>query len=145
MNLKAFLPTLGGFALAFGSSLNSYAAATTLPLRSEAGSCLYNNATTQTIETNFGTTQVSLPFAQTTSYDFYSPPLLSNVSFANNDKAGGTVAMKNTSIAPANDFQVTAQMAFYDYDPSSAVNVLIASTPASPKHDVNHNTAVHWA
>ena len=133
-----------GITINFGFTNAMAAPQTTLPFRSEPGACLFNHETTQTIEATFGGTQVSLPFTGTTSYDFYSPPLAAVATLAHTDKVGGTIVMKNTGTTPANDFHVTGQMSFYDYDPTSGVDTLIASTPASPNQNVKHGGTSHW-
>jgi hypothetical protein len=116
---------------------NVLAGPTLLALRSESGA-------TQTVETNFGTSQASLAFPGTTTYDFYSPPLLVPTSLEDKDKGGGTIFMKNTGTAPANDFKVTGQIRYLDYDPATGTETLIVATGISPHQDVHHGHTEHW-
>jgi hypothetical protein len=60
------------------------------------------------------------------------------------DKAGGTIYMKNTGTQGNDDFHVSGEFAFYDYDPGTGTNTLIAWTPFSPDQKIGHNSTVHW-
>src|ERR1051325_6977547 len=90
-----------------------------LPLRWEAGTCIYQASTSQTVEVAYGTNLTFLTFSGTTTYHFYSPPLSVPTPLTTQDKGGGTVFMKNVSPSHANDFVVTGRMRFYDYDPAN--------------------------
>ncbi len=128
------------------SAGNAPAAATSIPLRLEnPGTCIFNGVTVQTLETAFGTNISSLPFSGTTTYDFYSPPLIAPTSLTTSDKGGGVIFMKNTAATSANDFSVAGRMQFFDYDPGTGAEVLIADTSNSPHKDVNHGQTVNWA
>src|SRR5215469_15076337 len=102
---------------------NARAEQTPFALRAERGTCVYNGVTTQTIERTFGTNIATLPFAGTTTYDFYSPPTLNCVTLKSQNHAWGTVAMANTGNSKDNDFTVTGRMVFYDYDSASGTEV----------------------
>src|SRR2546428_12130859 len=98
---------------------NVPAGPTSLPLRAESGTCIYGGSTTQTIETTFGTNSAALPFTGTTSYDFYSPPLIAATTLEASRKGGGIISMEDTSATSANDFKVTGRMQYLDYDPAT--------------------------
>ena len=116
-----------------------------LPLRWEAGTCIYEASTSQTIETNYGATIATLPFSGTTTYDFYSPPLALPTALTTANKGGGKIFMQNLSASHANDFQVTGQMRFYDYDPANGTDTLIVATGASTFRNVIAGQNVNWA
>jgi len=116
-----------------------------LPLRWESGTCIYGASTSQTIETTYGTNLAALTFSQTTTYDFYSPPLASATPLTTANKGGGKIFMQNLSPSHANDFQLTGQMRFYDYDPANGTQTLIVDTGASTFKDVNAGQLVNWA
>jgi len=116
-----------------------------LPLRWEAGTCIYEASTSQTIETTYGANLTSLVFSGTTTYDYYSPPLAVPTALTTLDKGGGKIFMENISPSHANDFQVTGQMQFYDYDPATGTQTLIVDTGASMFKDVNAGQTVNWA
>jgi hypothetical protein len=98
-----------------------------LPLRLEAaGTCIGSGATTDTIETQYGAGLASLPFTGTTAYDFYSPPIIAAPSLVPADKAAGQLWLTNSD--PSADFNVTLRFSFYDYDPATGVDTLIADT-----------------
>src|SRR2546423_889495 len=118
---------------------------TLLPLRSESGTCIYRGSTTQTIETVFGTNAVILPFAATTTYDFFSPPLKAPTDLTTADRASGVVVMKNLSTAAANDFTASARMEYFDYDPSSGGETLIVATTESGSAVVKHGKTANWS
>jgi hypothetical protein len=116
---------------------------TDLPLRQEAGTAIYHANTSQTIESTYGTNLGTLSFSQTTTYDFYSPPLAAAMPLAAADKGGGKIFMRNVSLSTANDFSVSGRMRFYDYDPATGTEALIVDTGSSP-HDVHANQTVNW-
>jgi len=116
-----------------------------LPLRWERGTCIYEASTSQTVETAYGTNLSALTFAGTTTYDFYSPPLAIPTALTTQDKGGGSVFMKNVSPSHANDFVVTGQMQYYDYDPATGTESLIVDTGASGSKNVNRGQSVNWA
>jgi hypothetical protein len=119
---------------------------TALALRSEYnGVYIHNGVTSQTIETTYGANLLALAFTGTATYDFYSPPLSSNVYLVPSDKGGGMIYMQNTSTNVANDFSVSGRMQFFDYDPVTGMQVLIVDTTASPSKNVNHAQTVNWA
>ena len=139
--------SLGVFigALLVASGQTSSATQTWLTLRSGCAMPLHCGVTVQTLSTNFGTNLAALAFSGTTTYDFYSPPLSQTVSLTPSDKAGGVIYMQNTGTTGASDFSVTGRMAYYDYDPGTGLQVLIADTGASPPKNVNHTQLVNWA
>lgn len=118
---------------------------TWLACRSEPGSSVSAGVATQTLETQWGSSLTNLPFSGTNTYDFYSPPLTQAVALVTSDKAGGVVYMQNTGTTTANDFSVSGQMQFFDYNPSTGTQTLLADTTASPAKDVNHGQTVNWA
>src|ERR1051325_9268073 len=120
-----------------------FALPTELPLRWEAGMPIFQGSTSQTIESTYGTNLASLTFSQTTTYDFYSPPLAASVSLTTANKGGGKLFMRNLSSSTANDFRAAGQMRFYDYNPIDGTEILIVDTGASP-HDVHANQTVNW-
>jgi hypothetical protein len=122
------------------------AAATSLPFRYEPnGVYIHNGVTSQTIETSFGTNLVSLAFTNTTTYDFYSPPLSTNASLVPSDKGGGVIYMRNTGSAGSNDFSVSGRMQYFDYNPVTGTETLVVDTTASSAKNVNHGQTVNWA
>jgi hypothetical protein len=132
-------------ALAGGTHITSIAAPRELPLRCESGTCIYQTSTSQTIETNYGTGLAGLTFSQTTTYDFYSPPLALPTALTTANKGGGKIFMRNLSPSHANDFQVTGQIRFYDYDPANGTQTLIVDTGASTTQNVNAGQLFNWA
>jgi hypothetical protein len=116
-----------------------------LPLRWEPATCIHGASTSQTIENDYGTNLLAIPFAATTTYDFYSPPLSAATALTTKDKGGGKVFMSNVSPTHANDFSVSGRMAFYDYDPSSGTQNLIVDTGDSGAKNVNRGQSVNWA
>ena len=134
-----------GLVLAFACNLA--AAPTYLALRlGNQGTCSLNAATKQIVASTLGTNLCSLPFAGSTTYDFYSPPLAAAASLTTNDTCGGTIVMSNSAPTSANDFVVTGLMQFYDYDPAAGVNTLIANSgvDSSSLHSVNHDEMKEW-
>jgi hypothetical protein len=118
---------------------------TYLPLRSEAGTCLYQASTTQTVEAGFGSALVRLPFTGTKTYHFYSPPLTTPANLATTDRASGQVFMENNSSSSANDFSATGQMDYYDYDPATGNENLIVSTGSSSPLSIPRSSTKNWA
>jgi hypothetical protein len=137
--------TLAIAALAGAIPLTTPAAPRELPLRWEQSTCIYEASTSQTIETNYGTSIAGLTFSQTTTYDFYSPPLAVPTALTTANKGGGKIFMKNLSPSHANDFRVTGQMRFYDYDPANGTETLIVDTGASTTQNVNAGQNFNWA
>src|SRR5258707_401189 len=98
------MKTKSGYSvILFGSFLmlasvgTASATQTWLAFRSGSAMHIKGGYTTQTIATTFGTNPASLPFAGTTDYDFYSPPMSADVSLVTSDKGGGVIYMQNTS------------------------------------------------
>lgn len=141
-----YLAILAGSFLMLACAREAGAMSTPLALRSENdGVYIHNGVTRQTVETAYGSNLLALAFTGTTTYDFYSPSLSSNVNLVPNDKCGGMIYMQNTSTNKADDFSVSSQMQFFDYDPVTGAQVLIADTKASPHKNVNHARIVNWA
>ncbi len=138
--------SLGVFigALLVASAQNSSATQTWLAFRCGCAMPLHCGVTVQTLNTNFGTNLAALAFSGTTTYDFYSPPLSQAVNLTSTDKGGGVVVMRNNGTTGGSDFSVTGRMAYFDYDPGTGLEVLIADTGASPAKDVNHTQLVNW-
>lgn len=124
---------------------HALAVQTWLALRDEAPMAMHSGLTAQIVDRTFGTNVETLPFSGTTTYDFYSPSVTSSVSLVPSDKGGGMIYMINTSTTNANDFSVTGEMKFYDYNPGAGTETLIVDTTASPPKDVNHAQKVNWA
>ena len=120
------------------------AAESWLAFRAGCAMPLCGGATVQTLSTNFGTNAVGLPFTGTTTYAFYSAPLSQPLSLTTRAIGGGVVCMRNTGRTGSSDFSVTGSMAFFDYDPSTGINTLIADTGASRKRLVHHTGLVNW-
>jgi hypothetical protein len=106
---------------------------------------IHSGLTAQVVDSTFGTNLETLAFTGTTTYDFYSPRLISSVSLVRSDKGGGVIYMSNTGATSSNDFSVTGDMQFFDYDPASGTETLIVDTTASSPQDVNHGQTVNWA
>lgn len=136
LKMKLILTT----AISASLLLPAGAAPTFLWLRQEPG-CV----TPQMVESTAGTNSTSLPFAGTTTYDFFSAPLNSVLSLATSDKGGGVIYMRNTSTVGAYDFGVSGRMQYFDYDPANGSDTLIVDTGASPQKNVNHGQTVNWA
>jgi hypothetical protein len=85
-----------------------------------------------------------LAFTGTTTYDFYSMPVMTPVSLLTSDGVHGTIYMQNTNLTPANDLQVTGEMRYYDYNPFTGTDTLIADTGTSVKGNVQHGQTTHW-
>lgn len=98
----------------------------------------------QMLQTSFGNQAATLPFAGTTTYDFYSPPLAAPIDLGFHPRAGGTIFMTNSAPSSANDFQVAGRMQFFDHDPASGVDVLIADTKGSSPVNVVHGQTTQW-
>jgi hypothetical protein len=136
---------LGSFLMLAGTR-EAGAMATQLPLRSEPnGVYIHNGVTSQTVETAFGTNVLALAFTGTTTCDFYSPPLSTNANLVPSDKGGGMIYMQNTGASVTDDFSVSGQMQYFDYDPATGTQTLIVDTTASPPKNVNHGQIVNWA
>src|ERR1051326_3980822 len=125
-------------------SASAFAGPTSLALRLESTS-IHNGVTSQTIESTFGTNTSPLPFSGTTAYDFYSPRLAAAMSVAANDHASGTIYMANTGTNSTDDFTVTGRMRFFDYDPSTGSETLLADTSNSPSHAIKHAKTANWS
>lgn len=107
--------------------------------------CSAGTSRPQMLRTGFGNQSATLPFAGTTTYDFYSPPLAASIDLGFHPRAGGTIFMTNSAPSEANDFEVTGRMRFFDHDPASGVDVLLADTKTSPPVNVNHDRATQWS
>ncbi len=137
---------LAGSFLMLAGAREAGAASTPLPLRSERnGVYIHNGVTSQTIETAFGTNLLGLAFTGTATYDFYSPPLSASLKLVPSDKGGGMIYMQNTGASATNDFTVSGQMRYFDYDPTTGTQNLLVDTTASPANNVNHGQTVNWA
>jgi hypothetical protein len=123
---------------------NALAGATDLALRCEPATCTGHGSTTQTIETSFGASVAGLAFTGTTTYDFYSPPLVMATALTTREKAAGTIFMENSGASSADDFVVNGGMQYYDYDPLTGVEVLIVGATNSDNQVVTHGETVNW-
>ena len=137
---RAWNSLLIAFAL-FSAQRMAMGAATPLVLQCGSGTC-----TPQMLDSSSGSGIAALPFAGTTTYDFYSPALTASVSLAKSDKGGGVIFMQNTGASSANDFSVSGRIQYYDYDPATGLEVLMVDTGAASGHkNVNHGQTVNWA
>jgi hypothetical protein len=132
-------------ALLWAGARNCSAIQTWIALRSGCAMPLHCGVTVQTLSTSFGTNAAWLSFSATATYDFYSPPLSNSLSLVPSDKGGGMIYMQNTGTTTNNDFRVTGEMKFFDYNPATGTEVMIVDTTASPPKDVNHGQVVNWA
>jgi hypothetical protein len=135
MKIPALVLTL--FLSALAQSVRG--SATTLWMRQEP-----NSATSQMVEITAGGNSLTLPFSGTTTYHFFSAPLTSSISLTTADKGGGVVYMRNTSPVGAFDFSASGTMQFFDYDPVTGVNTLMADTGVGPLKNINHGQTVNW-
>ncbi|HMJ63879.1 MAG TPA: hypothetical protein VK615_00905, partial [Candidatus Binatia bacterium] len=116
--------------------LTAQAASTALPLRWESvGTCIYNANTTQTVETVFGSNPVRLPFTGTNTYDFYSPAIIVAPALTTADSCGGELWVTNSG---STDINVKMRLKYYDYDPATGLETLIAGGAESPPKNVSH-------
>jgi hypothetical protein len=118
---------------------------TWLVLRDESPQVIHSGLTDQVLDTTFGTNQATLPFTGTATYDFYSPRLTTSVSLSTTDKGGGVIFMSNDSVNNVNNFSVTGEMKYFDYDPATGNETLIVDTTASVPKAVNQNQTVNWS
>jgi hypothetical protein len=133
--------------LLFAGAREGRATDTLLAMRCETNAVyIHNGLTGQTIETNFGTNLMALPFtnANTTTYDFFSPPLASVINLTTATKAGGQVCLYNAAPKGGSDFSAMADMRYYDYNPATGVDSLLVDTSNSPPHDVKANQSVNF-
>jgi hypothetical protein len=122
-----------------------------LPLRyvpggmtTHIGTTIHNGTTTLAVGTSYGANLLGLSLTGTTTYDFYSAPLLAGVTMLTSDKGQGTVYLRNTNPTSANDFQATGRMRYYDYNPFTGTDTLIVDTGASQKNNVQHDSTAQW-
>jgi hypothetical protein len=115
-----------------------------LYLRLESGTCIYHASTCQTVETTAGTSNATLAFSGTTTYNFYSPPLATPMPLTTADTVSGTVWMKNAAPTAANNFAVTAKFQYLDYNPNTGTESLIVGTPNSVPQTLNSGDTEHW-
>lgn len=104
----------------------------------------YNGSSSQVIENAFGTDSLGLAFTGSNTFDFYSAPLTASINYPNSDKIGGVIYMTNSAPTPANDFSVSASMLFYDYDPVTGVDTLLAAATHPGSHPVHHSKLERW-
>src|SRR5579859_4885528 len=99
LKLKNHLGIAAASVLVLVSALRANAASTPLPLRYQPnGVYLYGGGLAgHMIENSFGTDRRALAFTGTSTYDFYSPPLLTGVTLTTSEKAGGTIVMSNSA------------------------------------------------
>ena len=142
--IKYAILTVGSLLL-LGGTLRAPAVQTSLALRDEGPQTIHTGLTAQLLDPAFGTNLETLAFTGTTTYDFYSPPLSSAISLLTSDKGGGVIYMRNIAATSSNDFSVTGDMQFFDYDPATGMQTLIVDTTASPAKSVNHGQTVNWA
>jgi hypothetical protein len=123
------------------------AATTPFALRHEsAGVSIHGGVTGQTVETDFGTNALGMPFTGSNTYDFYSPAISTPITLSASQKTGGLIVMSNSAPTDANDFTVFGWMMFYDYDPVSGTDTFVAKArqPANAARRVNHGETAKW-
>lgn len=144
MKTKSLILTVGSLLMLAGAR-QARGTDGPLPLRYEYnGVAIHNGVTSLAIETAYGTNLLGLPFTSTTTYDFYSPPLMAAVWLPTSDEGQGTICLQNTSPTSANDFQVTGQMRYYDSNPVTGTETLIVDTGASAEQNVQHGQTANW-
>lgn len=144
MKTKSLVLTVALLLLLAGRRQAS-AAPMLLPLRCEAnGVYIHNGITSQTLETNFGANLLGLSFTNSTTFDFYSPPLASAVSVTTADVADGFVCLTNTATTNTYKFGATARMQYYDYDPGSGTNVLLVDTQPTTSKNLTNGAIVDF-
>jgi hypothetical protein len=144
MKTKSLILTVGSF-LVLTAAREARAVDGPLPLRcASPGVAIHNGATTLAVGTAYGTNLLGLAFTGTTTYDFYSMPLMAPVNLLTSDGVQGTIYMLNTNSTSANDFQATGQMRYYDYNPVTGTDTLIGDTGTSVKGNVQHGQTTHW-
>jgi hypothetical protein len=144
MKTKYAILTVRSFLMLAGAS-KVWAVDGPLTLRCESPAlAIHNGVTSQAIETTYGTNLLGLSFTGTTTYDFYSTPFMAAVSLPTSYQGKGIICMQNTSPTSANDFQVTGQMRYYDYNPVTGMDTLIVDTGASAAENVPHGQTANW-
>ncbi len=144
MKTTSLILTIGSLLLLAGAR-EARAVDGPLPLRyASQGVAIHNGVTTHAIETSYGTNLLGLSFMGTTTYDFYSTPLMAAVTMLTSDQGKGIVCMQNPNLTSANDFQVTGQMRYYDYNPVTGTDTLIVDTGASAVESVPHGQTASW-
>jgi hypothetical protein len=144
MKTKSLILTIGS-CLILTAAREARAVDGPLPLRCASPGVVIHNATTPlAVGTAYGTNLLGLAFTGTTTYDFYSMPLRASVSLLTSDEAQGTIYMQNTNLTSANDFQVTGEMRYYDYNPVTGTDTLIVDTGASATANVQHGKSTYW-
>ena len=132
-------------AILFACAGNALATQTPLMFRNESPQLIHGGLTDHILDTNWGTTVLTLPFTGTTTYDFYSPRLVSPSSIAATGNGGGAICMSNTGLNTSNNITVTGEMKYFDYDPGTGAQTLIIDTGASDAKNVNSGQTVTWA
>ncbi len=115
-----------------------------LALRHEPGMHLQSLNAAHVVETTFGTNLLALPFSGTATYDFYSPTLASAAGLTTSHKASGLIVMNNSGAGHSNDFVVTGQIRFLDFNPATGTDVLIVDTAASGQQNVSSGGTTSW-
>ena len=144
MKSRSLILTVGTL-LILAAAHEARAVPGSLPLRYASGGVgIHNGATTLAVGSAYAANLLGLPLAGTTTYDFYSPPLLDGVTMLTSDQGQGVIFMQNSSPTSANDFQATGRMRYYDYNPFTGADTLIVDTGASQKQNVQHGSTTQW-
>jgi hypothetical protein len=149
MKTKSLILMVGSL-LMLGAVREARAVPGLLPLRYAAGvtihigTTVHDGTTTLAVGTSYGANLLGLPFTGTTTYDFYSTPIMAPVSFVTSDQGQGVICMQNSSSTSANDFQATGRMRYYDYNPFTGTDTLIVDTGDSQKNKVQHGSTTQW-
>lgn len=136
---------LSASAILFACAGNALATQTPLVFRNQSPQQIYGGLTDHILGTNWGTTQLTLPFTGTTTYDFYSPRLVLPASLLTTDSGGGVIYMSNQGRTNLYNITVTGEMKFFDYDPGTGTQTLILDTGVSNPKNVNNNQTVNWS
>jgi HSP20 family molecular chaperone IbpA len=116
---------------------------TDLPLLS-GSTGIFHGTSTQVLGTTYGTQATTTPFTQTTTYHFYSAPLAGSWNLSNGDKGAVQIWVQNSGATAANDITFTFSGSFYDYDPTTGAETLIAATSTSTNQTLAHQTSAQF-
>jgi hypothetical protein len=144
MKTKSLILTVGSL-LILNAAREARAVDGPLPLRcASPGVAIHNAVTSLAVGTTCGSNVVGLAFTGTTTYDFYSTPVMAAVSLFTSYVGQGAIYMQNANPTSTNDFQATGKMRYYDYNPFTGTDTLIVDTRTSDKANVQHGQSTHW-
>jgi hypothetical protein len=130
-----FTVALSALLLASPSAVRG--ATTLLPLRYEpAGTCVYNaTSSSESVEAGFGTGAHNLPLTGSTTFNFYSPPIVTAPPLTATDLCSGKLWITNAGSAV---FNATVKFSFFDYDPHSGAEILLGESGVSAQTKIPH-------